>query len=325
MVAHTGELDTKVARGATSNLWYGVSDRSDGHAITPATCPPVFTQISPTHAAQVTMTARTPMPAAASARTDSPAVAPVVRTSSTSTTSAFAIETAAGNDSARAVIRPCRLALRSLGPRPTESRTARCIRNAAAARQSGSKPAAILVTRATGSPPRRRAADRLVGAGIRTSDRRGSRSVASPLANANPNGGARSRRPCSLTAITARRPAPAYPPSAQHGTPGSVRGRTRTGIPDRLRAHPAHHTSPCAPHPPHVRGRIRSSSIRIGPVCRSSPAAPTGSAFAHVQRVRRAAGDRSTLSPAAPVAHSCPIPAPRARIGPRPDRWTAVA
>ncbi len=237
------------------------------------------------------MTARTPMPAAASARTDSPAVAPVVRTSSTSTTSAFIADRAARNGPARAVIRPWRLALRSLGPSPTESRTARCIRSAEATPQSGSKPAAIRATRATGSPPRRRAADRLVGAGTRTSDRRGSRSVASPPANANPNGAARSRRPCSLTAITARRAAPAYPPSAQHGTPGSVRGRTRTGVPDRLRAHPAHHTSPWAPHPPHVRGRIRSSSIRIGPVCRASRASPTGSAFAHVQRVRARRSD----------------------------------
>src|SRR5690349_23365833 len=79
-------LSAHDVRGATSKLPVRVCDRD---ASTTTGRPPVFTQISRSQAEHVTNTARTGTPIWWSARTDSRAVAPVVSTSSTSTTSAF--------------------------------------------------------------------------------------------------------------------------------------------------------------------------------------------------------------------------------------------
>lgn len=253
-----------IVRGATSKLAVRVSDRQPS---APATCPPVFTQISKNQAAQVTSAARTVTPASASARTDSRIVTPVVNTSSMSTTSAFAGKRTPGGRVVATMIRPCRLCWRSRCPRPTESRTPGRMRNRRTSRQPGSQLAATTPERATGSPPRRRAAVRRVGAGTSASGRVVSRNRSSPLAIANPKGFVRSHRQCSLTASTAARGAPRYAPSAQQGTPGSALGRMRIGGPDKASAHRAHQAVPARPHPPHARGRIRSSSSPMPPVC----------------------------------------------------------
>lgn len=255
-------------RGATSKLPVRVCDR-DASTTTGGT--PVFTQIFRSQAEHVTNTAQTGTSIRLSARTDSRAVAPVVSTSSTSTTSVFAEIRGPAPGPGRATTRPRILCCRSLVVKPTESRTPHHTRNIGTTRQSGSHPAAACAMRDTGSPPRRRAAARRLGAGTNTSGRSPSRSRPSPCASASPSGSPRSRRPRSFAASTARRAGPAYGPSVQHGTPGSVRGRTRTGGPATVAAHSAHQPTPAVPHPAQAAGRIRSSSVRIAVVCARPP------------------------------------------------------
>lgn len=255
-------------RGATSKLPVRVCDR-DGSTTSGGT--PVFTQISRSQAAHVTTTARTGTPIPANIRTDSEAVAPVVSTSSTSTTSAFSGITAPPQRLRATTIRPRRLRRRSAAVKPTESRTPHHTRNIGTTRQSGSHLAAAWVVCTTGSPPRRRAATLLLGAGINTSGRPSARNSANAVDSAMPSGSARSRRPCSLAESTARRPGPAYFVSAQHGTPGSVRGRTRTGPSVSTAAQSAHQPTPAAPHPAQADGSTRSSSVRITRVCAHPP------------------------------------------------------
>ncbi len=206
-----------------------------------------------------------------SARTDSRAVAPVVSTSSTSTISAFAGIPRSAKRPGAVRTRPSRLRTRSAGVKPTESRTSRPTRNRGTMRVSGSHCAATAAERSTGSPPRRRAATPLLGAGTSTKGRRGERNSASAPASAAPSGFARSRLPRSLTASTARRAGPAYGPSAQHGTPGSVRGHTRTGGPVRVTAQAAHQSAPERPQPAQAAGSTRSSRVRIDRVCARPP------------------------------------------------------
>lgn len=198
-------------------------------------------------------------PAAARARAHACAVAPVVSTSSTMTTCAFAIT--AGNGPA--VIRPRRLRSRARADSPAESRTLHQTRRHGSTRQPSSDPAATRAHRTTGSPPRRRAEIRRLGEGTSISGRPGVRNSASPAASASPSGPARSRLPRSFTASTACRAGPRYGLSAQHGTPGSLRGWIRTGGPPRLRAQSRHHSVPGRRQPPHSGGRTRSRSARI--------------------------------------------------------------
>ncbi len=245
------------------------------------------------HAAHVTRTPHAGNPISANARTDSRAVAPVVSTSSTTTTSAFpGIPRSAARSGT--VTRPPRLSARSAGVKPTESRTPRPTCNRDTTRLSGSHRVAKRAERSTGSPPLRRAATALLGAGTSTSGRPADRSSASPPASAAPSGSARSRRPRSFAASTARRAGPAYGASAQHGTPGSVRGHTRSGGPASAAAHSAHHPEPGRPQPAQAAGRTRSSRFRIARVCtwpptRSAPlptsppdARPCAEPFRHI-------------------------------------------
>ncbi len=226
------------------------------------------------HAAHVTRTPRVGNPISANARTDSRAVAPVVSTSSTTTTSAFAGIPRSAARTGTVVTRPPRLRERCAGVKPTESRTPGRSRKRATTRLSGSHRLATRAERSTGSPPLRRAATPLLGAGTSTSGRRADRSAASPPASATPSGSARSRRPRSFAASTARRAGPAYGPSAQHGTPGSVRGHTRTGGPASASAQSAHQSAPERPQPAQTAGSTRSSSVRIGTVSARPPTSP---------------------------------------------------
>lgn len=231
----------------------------------------MFTQISRSQAAQITSTACGRRPIRVSARTDSRAVAPVVSTSSTSTTSAFPGIGGAARRPGSVVTRPPRLCARSPGVKPTESRTPHHTRSRDTIWLSGSQLVATSAMRRTGSPPRLRAATVRLGAGTSSSGRSSARKRARPPASARPSGSARSRRPCSLTASTARRPGPAYGPSAQHGTPGSVRGHTRAGRPASAAAHSTHQPAPAPRQPAHEAGRIRSSRVRIARVCPQPP------------------------------------------------------
>lgn len=137
-----------------------------------------------------------------------------------------------------------------------------------------SPTAAAAAIRCTGSPPRRRAAARRVGAGTRVTGAattpRVSRCCRARF-SATDNGPIRSVRPCSLAATMARLRTPACRPSAKTGAPGSVRGITRCGSssPTRsCRAHDAHHRVDATPQPPHSSGRIRSS---MPAVCARAP------------------------------------------------------
>ncbi len=256
-----GNHTARSFRGATSKLPVRVCDR-DGS--TTASRPPLFTQISPSQAAHVTKMARTGRPEHSSARTDSAAVAPVVSTSSTTTTSAFAADRAASGAARDTHIRPRRLCLRSPGDRPTESCTPRHTRNTGTSWQPSSDRTATAAVRTTGSPPRLRAAARRLGAGTSSNGTPGVRNRRRAPAMACPSGAARSVRPRSLSARTARRAGPAYRATAQHGTPGSVRGRSRSGGPASAVAHASHHGVPGRPQPPHATGRTRSRRVRMG-------------------------------------------------------------
>lgn len=249
-------------------------------ASTPTGRSPVFTQISRSQAAQVTRTPRVGNPISPSACTDSRAVAPVVSTSSMTTTSAFGGIPQSATRPGAVVTRPPRLRARSAGVKPTESRTPGPMRNSDTTRLSGSHRVATRAERNTGSPPLRRAATTRLGAGTSTSGRRADRSSASPPASAAPSGSARSRRPRSFAASTARRTGPAYGASAQHGTPGSVRGHTRTGGPASAASHLAHQPAPARPQPAQEAGNTRSSRVRIARVCTRPPTS-------WVNRVRR--------------------------------------
>ncbi len=209
------------------------------------------------HAAQTTNRQSGYVPTAARARTHACAVAPVVSTSSTKTTCAFAA--AAGSGTAHT--RPRRLRSRSRADRPAESRTPHQTRRHGNTWQPSSDRAADRAHRTTGSPPRRRAETRRLGEGTSIKGRPGVRNSASPAASARPSGPARSRLPRSFAASTACRAGPRYRLSAQHGTPGSLRGRIRTGGPSRVRAQPAHHSVPGRRQPPHSGGRTRSRSV----------------------------------------------------------------
>jgi hypothetical protein len=107
----------------------------------------------------------TATPVRSSVATHSAAVAPVVTTSSTSTTDV----PTAGSPPRRANTRPARLACRPATPNPTESRTPHAIRNpgatAAATPARASIPAARRTITSTCCPPRRRAALALDGTG----------------------------------------------------------------------------------------------------------------------------------------------------------------
>ncbi len=259
----------------------------------------MFTQISRSQAAQVTNTARAGTPIRASARTDSRTVAPVVNTSSTTTTSAFSAIRHSAAEPGTVVTLSCRLCARSRGVKPTESRTPHHTRSTDTIRLSGSQLTAISAAATTGSPPRRRAATRRLGAGTSTSGRSARSRVSAP-ASARPIGAARSVRPLSLAANTARRAGPRYGPSAQHGTPGSSRGRTRIGGPVSVAAQAAHQPTPGCPQPAHALGRIRSRRVRTTRVCAHPPTRPgdqpgsTGTAFAPRPGTSRQYGSRSS-------------------------------
>lgn len=249
-------------------------------------------RISRIHAAQVTNTPSRCEPAAVRARAHARAVTPVVSTSSTMTTCAFAAQP--GRGAART--RPLRLRSRIRADRPAESRTPHHTRRHGSTRQSLSDPAAIRAHRSTGSPPRRRAAAERLGEGTSTRGSPGARNSARPAASASPSGRARSRRPRSFAASTACRAGPRYGLSAQHGTPGSTRGYTRTGGPARLRPQSAHHEVPPLRHPAHSDGTTRSSSVRIPGVCRRVPtrAARKLSRGVSVRRPRPGRGPRAS-------------------------------
>ena len=276
-------------------------------------------------AAATTNTAPTCTPSDSRTRTASAEVAPVVTTSSTRTTSAPMQPslTISSRREADTQIRPARLSCRCAADSPTESRTPRRIDSAGQTWQPvSSRRAAACVDRSTGSPPRVRAVRARVGAGTSTSGAScgGSnspqrRSVSTASASAAPSGAARSRRPRSFAAITARRRGPAYGPSAHTGTPGSTRGCTATGSSDRVRLHRSHHPEPGSPQPPHSAGRTRSRSARMPGVC---PVPPT-SADRH--RQTPSSTDGGEVSPAAPGPHSSRSgPEPHASTGRRPGR-----
>lgn len=280
----------------------------------------MFTQISRSQTAQRTTAARAGSPIRASARTDSRAVAPVVSTSSTSTTSAFVGIGGTASRPGIVVIRPRRLCTRSRGVKPTESCTPHHTRSRDTIWLSGSQLVATNAVRCTGSPPRRRAAARRLGAGTSTSGRSRVRSRASPPASASPSGSARSRRPRSLAASTARRAGPAYGPSVQHGTPGSVLGHTRVGGAASTAAHSSHHPTPAVRQPAHEAGKMRSSRVRIARVCAHPPTSDRA-----LLRCHRAFYERA-ISRAAPGRRSRRGPAPRASTARhRPGCWSARA
>lgn len=251
-------------------------------------------------------------PAATRARAHACAVAPVVSTSSTMTTCAFV--TAAGNGPA--VIRPRRLRSRARADSPAESRTPHQTRRHGNTWQPSSDPAAARAHRTTGSPPRRRAEIRRLGEGTSISGRPGVRNSASPAASASPSGPARSRLPRSFTASTACRAGPRYGLSAQHGTPGSLRGRTRTGGPMRLRAQSRHHGVPGRRQPPHSGGRTRSRSARIP--ASVPPGTDTNRPETHHDADRRGRCRDHSVSRAVPVRRPRPGPGPRASRDRRP-------
>ena len=95
---------------------------------------------------------------------------------------------------------------------PTESRTNGRVRRAATVRSPGWAAVAASAILVTGSPPRRRAAERRVGAGTTVHGRSSSPQPSRwwiPRARARDSGAVRSRRPCSLSATMACRRAPA--------------------------------------------------------------------------------------------------------------------
>ncbi len=228
------------------------------------------------HAAVITTTPSTRTPARESARTDSAAVAPVVRTSSTNSThSGRPVSRSGGTDT-----RPARFSTRLRADSPTESLTpAANFRTGSTRTGSGANACeAASATASTESPPRDRAARARLGAGTRTrpassggSISPSSRNARTAAATATPKGTARSRLPRSFAATTADRSGPSWAPRAHTRTPGSTRGVTGTGRPDNTPAHRRHHRAPCAPHPPHSRGRTRSNSARMGAVCTPIP------------------------------------------------------
>ncbi len=233
--------------------------------------PLVFTQISRSQAAQVTRTPHACNPARTRAHTDSWTVAPVVTTSSTTMISALCRISRPLDRTGTLTTRPRRLRARSAGVRPTESRTPCPIRNIGNTQQSGRHRAATRAERSTGSPPRRRAATARLGAGTNTNGRPAVRSTARPAARATPNGSAKSRRPLSFAANTARRAGPAYEPSVQHEIPGAPRGHTRTGGPASAAWQSMHHLRSGRPQPAQSTGTTRSRRVLIARVCTPTP------------------------------------------------------
>ncbi len=156
------------------------------------------------HAAAMARIAATCTPAAWSTRTDSRAVAPVVTTSSTSNTSV-------PGRGPRSRTRPLMLRSRAEMSRPTESRAIARMRKAAVTVTSGCAATAVCAIRVIGSPPRRRAAVRRVGAGtivsgVLTMPQQDNRWM--PTASVCARGATRSPRPRSLSARMAWRRTP---------------------------------------------------------------------------------------------------------------------
>ena len=214
------------------------------------------------------------MPAASSARMLASNVDPVVSTSSRSTTRALT----GGAADRRRRTRPARLAARAAASSPTESWARPAVykqgETPANTPYPAIRPAAALAIRVTGSPPRRRAAARRLGAGTIQSwpgSNAARRNRSKALPTALPMSGGRSVRPCSFPARIAARTGPEYrvmaliggsaiPAAASSVASGSRTSRGRTSSVD---AHPAHH---CAgpPHPGHGLGSTRSRAIRTG-------------------------------------------------------------
>ncbi len=224
-----------------------------------------------------TRTAATWCPASSRRRTQPAAVAPVVRTSSMTTTS----ERGGRISSVRSTRCPARFRSRSPGFRPTESRTPRRNARQSALRVSDPAPdltpAACAPIRAMWEPPLRRAADLLDGAGTRWHVRPvviappcSTASTRRPSAMRSPSGTTRSRRPPSLYARTARRAAARYRPSAYTGGPVSSNGRRTRLSPPISAAHSSHHPVPATPHPAHRLGSRRSTRPAMGPPVASS-------------------------------------------------------
>lgn len=152
-------------------------------------------------------------------------VAPVVKTSSTISTASLS----GGAERAFHRTRRRRLSARSRASRPTESAARQSV-NRQGATPNGRPVAAAAPAAArramtvTGSPPRRRALDRRLGAGtshsgVGSADTRTRSATARP--RAWPRRPGRSRRPCSLPARIAARTGSAYRANAQTcGGPG---------------------------------------------------------------------------------------------------------
>ena len=245
--------------------------------------PPQVTGEAP-QAAVRQSTPATRSPPASRILTHSAAVAPVVTTSSTSSTvdgaqsNSPTVEGApsdalTGVRSERLRIRPFRLSDLAWAPSPEASRTRpRTASNGATATGPAGRDPARSAARAstisrTWSKPLRRRARAAAGAGTNTVGRSpgsgsspSARSSSSPAASAAPNGRARSDRPRSLYADTARDAGPEWPVSAHTGTRRSARVRTTSGGPARVASHPAHHRCPGRPQPAHSSGTTRSAS-----------------------------------------------------------------
>ena len=171
-----------------------------------------WTEFPAQHAPVSVTTARTPQPAPHSAVTAAAAVAPVVNTSSSSTT-----ELPTGGIPSRSVtILPARLQTRCSRSSPAISpplpRSRRAGATAAACPRRASCQAHRDASARVCEPPRTRAADRRDGAGtshqqvVSPADTSGT--SASPRASASPSGRTRSRLPRSLCCSTNSRAVP---------------------------------------------------------------------------------------------------------------------
>jgi hypothetical protein len=296
----------------------------------------------------------TTAPASTSDCSHAARVAPVVRTSSSSSTVAPRTAVSAPR---RTTTWPARLRARARAPRPTWSRPRprRTRTGAATARSPASEQprAAARARRPTRSSPRRRRAAAVEGAGITSTA--GSRAVAGSPAPAAVRpvriAGAMARaprwtavssrpptsvRPRSFHATTSSRIGPTYGASVHTGSGGrpSIRSSRpaapshRDGTPARRDRHRAQSTSSYAPQPAHPTGRtsLPSSTRSRATSDRSPPLAvdlATGSAWPHPRGSASSMHSRRRhRGPAgsAPVSKVSPADTDRARwLPPRPS------
>ena len=277
--------------------------------------------------AATTAAACTGTPALRSARTASARLAPVVTTSSTTTT----VPADGGVAPRRSRWAPARLAARPAPDSPAWSASRRLATSSGATvvrRCARIVVAACFAMRSNGSWPRCRVARRREGTGTRST---GPYVVATAAdteaASATPRGRARASRPCSLCARSMARTGPSYAVTAKVvGKPGGHGlGRACAGCAESTAAQPPHSRSPSRSQPAQLRGSTRSTSERTTPSAVSGSSATGHHPAAAGQRrasglsgsVERAASldglwttrvspDRTGRSPCGPGSSRCP-------------------